>query len=288
MTEAPTALLLDEQNSATSHSAEPTVDGKGNSSVVTVDHVAGATPPSTMLALIDRYVCDPTVDVGKFERLLAMKERMDAHEARRQYYEAMNLAQNEIQPVARTAYNDHTKSWFAKLEAVDAAIRPIYLRHGFSISRNTIAPLVAGNIRIEVQCSHLGGHIEKFHREAPPDTVGPAGKGNKTMLHGGGSSETYLTRYTVCGIFNVVFKDQDNDGNNQYLDELQIATIVDLMAKAKVGPKFLHYMNALSVEEAGSVEAAVGTISGRSYQKALSTLNEQIQKQGRGTEEKIP
>ena len=56
------------------------------------------------------------------------------------------------------------------------------------------------------------------------------------------------------------------------------ATIVELIKKAKVGPKFLKYMKAQSVEVAGSLEAAVGTIATRDYRKAVSTLEEQIAK----------
>ena len=50
------------------------------------------------------------------------------------------------------------------------------------------------------------------------------------------------------------------------------------MKKAKVGPKFLKYMKAQSVEEAGSLKAAVATIAARDYRKAISTLEEQIAK----------
>jgi len=37
------------------------------------------------------------------------------------------------------------------------------------------------------------------------------------------------------------------------IDEVQIKTILDLIKKAKVGPKFLKYMKAQSVEQAGSL-----------------------------------
>jgi hypothetical protein len=55
-------------------------------------------------------------------------------------------------------------------------------------------------------------------------------------------------------------------------------TILDLIKKAKGAPKFLKYMKAQSVAEAGSLEAAVATIAARDYRKAISTLEEQIAK----------
>ena len=79
-------------------------------------------------------------------------------------------------------------------------------------------------------------------------------------------------------IFNIVVVGDDDDGTGGTIDEAQAKTIVELIKKAKVGPKFLKYMRAQSVEEAGSLEAAVATIAARDYRKAVSTLEEQIAK----------
>jgi hypothetical protein len=62
------------------------------------------------------------------------------------------------------------------------------------------------------------------------------------------------------------------------IDEAQTKAILDLIKTAKAGPKFLKYMKAQSVGEAGSLEAAVATIAARDYHKAISTLEEQIAK----------
>jgi hypothetical protein len=73
----------------------------------------------------------------------------------------------------------------------------------------------------------------------------------------------------------VVVADDDN-GARGTIDEVQAKTILDLIKKAKVGVKFLKYMKARSIEEAGSLEAAVATIAARDYRKAITTLEEQI------------
>lgn len=168
------------------------------------------------------------VNPDMFDRLVAWQEREQAKQAEEAFNNAMNLAQAEIEPVARTAENSQTKSFYAKLEAVDAAIRPIYLRHGFSVSYNTVPPLTPGNVRVECEVSR-GRHSKKYYREAPADTLGPKGTAVKTVLHGGGSTETFLKRYAVCGAFNVVFRSMDDDGvrggqrfiSNEQIDELQ-------------------------------------------------------------------
>jgi hypothetical protein len=235
-----------------------------------------------MLALIDRYVRDPTVDVDRLERLLAMKERMDAREAETAFNEALTLAQEEIQPVARTTENTVTRSFYAKLEEVDAAIRPIYLRHGFSLSYSTVAPLVVGNIRIECRCAR-GAHVERFYREAGPDTLGPKGSPTKTALHGSASTETFLKRYLACGIFNVVFKDMDDDGTSGTIDEAQIEEIRDLLNRTHpIDPVWSKMPQAQYVEaflrkiaHAPSIEM----IPYLSYPKARSALIEKLPKE---------
>jgi hypothetical protein len=70
----------------------------------------------------------------------------------------------------------------------------------------------------------------------------------------------------------------DDDGNGGTVDQAQTITLLELIKKAKVGPKFLKYMRAQSIEEAGSLEAAVATIASRDYRKATTTLAEQIAK----------
>jgi hypothetical protein len=108
---------------------------------------------------------------------------------------------------------------------------------------------------------------------APLDT-----SGGKSTVQGVGSTNSYLRRYITCNIFNIVVVGDDDDGNGGAIDEAQTDMLLDLIKKAKVGPKFLKYMRAQSIEEAGSLEAAVATIACRDYRKAITTLEEQIAK----------
>jgi hypothetical protein len=135
-------------------------------------------------------------------------------------------------------------------------------------------PREHGWILIRGRLKHLpGGHFEDSFMPAPLDT-----SGGKSTVQGVGSTNSYLRRYIACNIFNIVIVGDDDDGNGGTIDEAQTTTIVDLIKKAKVGPKFLKYMKARSIEEAGSLEAAVATIAARDYRKAISTLEEQIAK----------
>ena len=108
---------------------------------------------------------------------------------------------------------------------------------------------------------------------APLDT-----SGGKSTVQGVGSANSYLRRYIACNIFNIVVVGEDDDGDGGTIDEAQTMTLLDLIKRAKVGPKFLKYMRAQSIEEAGSLEAAVATIASRDYRKAITALEEQIAK----------
>jgi hypothetical protein len=111
---------------------------------------------------------------------------------------------------------------------------------------------------------------------APLDTTG-----GKSEVQAVGSTNSFLRRYVACNI-NIVVVGDDDDGTGGTIDEAQTETILDLIKKAEAGAKFLKYMKALSVEETGSLEAAVATISARDYRKAISTLEEQIGKAAAG------
>jgi len=135
-------------------------------------------------------------------------------------------------------------------------------------------PREDGGILIRGRLKHLpSGHFEDSFMPAPLDTTG-----GKSDVQAVGSTNSFLRRYIACNIFNIVVAEDDDDGAGGAIDEGQTKTILDLIKKAKVGPKFLKYMKARSIEEAGSLEAAVATIAARDYRKAICTLEEQIAK----------
>jgi hypothetical protein len=162
---------------------------------------------------------------------------------------------------------------YAPLEEIDKYLRPLLTEEEMDLSYSD-EPAEGGAIRIRGRLKHLpGGYYEDSFMSAPPDTTG--GKSNVQAV---GSTNSYLRRYVACNIFNIVVVGDDDDGNGGTIDEAQIKTILALIKKAKVGPKFLKYMKAQSVEEASSLKAAVATIAVRDYRKAVSTLEQQIAK----------
>jgi hypothetical protein len=116
-----------------------------------------------------------------------------------------------MMPVIRGATNTHTGSKYAKLETIDRDMRPIYTRHGFSVRYGSAAPLKDGWIRITCTVAHSGGYFEEHYLDAQLDTAGSKGTANKPPIQAVGSSVTYLRRYLLTMVFNIVLADDDDD-----------------------------------------------------------------------------
>jgi hypothetical protein len=242
---------------------------------------------STVLALIERVALDPRADVEKLERMMAMYERLKAKEAELAYNAAKGRILKKLAGIkivkSRSVLCEIEKGKpqkgsnkafkYAPLEEIDKHLRPLLAEEDMDLSYSD-EPREAGGILIRGRLKHLpGGHYEDSFMPAPLDTTG-----GKSDVQAVGSTNSFLRRYVACNIFNIVVVGDDDDGIGGTIDETQTETILDLIKKAKAGPKFLKFMKAQSIEEAGSLEAAVATIAARDYRKAISTLEEQIAK----------
>jgi len=243
--------------------------------------------PPTVLALIERVVLDPHADVEKLDRIMAMSyERLKAKEAELAFNGAKGRILKKLAGIKivknRPVLPESDKGGpqkgvfeafkYAPLEEIDKHLRPLLAEEQMDLSYSDEP--CDGGILIRGRLKHLpSGHYEDSFMPAPPDTTG--GKSNVQAI---GSTNSFLRRYVACNIFNIVVVGDDDDGTGGTIDEAQTKTILELIKKANVGPKFLKYMRARSVEEAGSLEAAVATIAARDYRKAVTTLEEQIAK----------
>jgi hypothetical protein len=164
------------------------------------------------MGFLERAVRDPSIDVIKVEQIIALQERVADREAKRQFAEAMNALQREMPQVTKDAVSQNRR--YATYEAVDAAIRPYYTKHGFSVSFT----MHAANNRVRIGCKikHVGGHEEtEYELESGPDMSGSRGQANKTEVQGVGSVATYLKRYTIMAAFAVALQDDELDDDGE-------------------------------------------------------------------------
>jgi len=234
-------------------------------------------PPATipesdggLMATIARAAADPNVDIEKFERLMAMAERGEARSAERAFNIAMNEVQEDVRPVAADASNPQTRSKYASYLALDKALRPIYTRHGFSLSFDT-GEAPQDVVRVLCYVSHKDGHSRTYKVDMPADGKGAKGGDVMTKTHAAGSAMSYGQRYLLKLIFNVAVGD-DDDGNSAGdstamsgpISEEQVTTILGLVERFNADvEKFCKYMKTESI----------AAIPRKDYERAIIALN---------------
>lgn len=168
---------------------------------------------ATLLAVISRIASDPSTDVDKLERLMAMYERGEAKRAEAEFNDALNQAQSEMGTIGVNKTNNQTHSSYATYEKLDVKLRPIYIRHGFALSFDTAEGAPENCIRVVCYVSHKAGHTRRYQADMPADGKGAKGNDVMTKTHAAGSAMSYGMRYLLKMIFNVAVGEHDDDGN---------------------------------------------------------------------------
>lgn len=174
--------------------------------------VANNQESASFIQIIAAAARDPSVDIEKMERLWVMHEKLRNHAAEHAFNEAMSKAQAEMRPIATDADNPQTRSRYATYARMDGALRPIYTKHGFSISYDTGDGAPDGCIRVLAYVS-CGGYTRTYRVDMPADGKGAKGGDVMTKTHASGAAMSYGMRYLLKMIFNVAIGEDDNDGN---------------------------------------------------------------------------
>jgi hypothetical protein len=165
-----------------------------------------------MISMIERAARDPTIDIEKLERLIALQEKAQLRQSEQAFNGAMSSAQSEMGPIAADSNNPQTKSRYASYFALDKSLRPIYAKHGFALSFGTGETTQEQYIRVICYVSHRDGFTRTYHVDMPADGKGAKGGDVMTKTHAVGSGMTYGQRYLLKMIFNIAVG-SDDDGN---------------------------------------------------------------------------
>jgi hypothetical protein len=165
-----------------------------------------------LLTLIERVACDPSADVGKMRALLEMHQSLQDRQAEKMYGVAMAAAQMEMEPIRADASNPQTKSRYASFPALDKVLRPIYTKHGFALSFNTVPCDQPDKVNLVCDVFHRDGHMRRHTLPMPADGKGAKGGEVMTKTHATGSALSYGQRYLTKMIFNISVA-RDDDGN---------------------------------------------------------------------------
>ena len=174
-------------------------------------HTYPSDPPAADTAqglalMVERLAANPNVDVAKLERLMEMQERILAHQARVSFNTAFSLLQGDIPVIIeRSRTNNGT---YAPLEDIQQVLRPILVKHGFSLSFKTEWP-DAKTVKVIGILTHRDGH----ERSSEFLSTGDA-SGNKNAIQSLGSAVSYGRRYTTRDLLNITTRGADDDARS--------------------------------------------------------------------------
>jgi hypothetical protein len=188
---------------------------------------------TSLIQVIERAARDSSIDIDKMERLLAMKERLDARAAETAFNDAMNAAQAQMGPIAADATNPQTRSMYATYAKLDGRLRPIYTGNGFSISFGEGESKKPDHVLVLAYVSHKAGHTRVYQADMPADGKGAKGGDVMTKTHAVGAAKSYGKRYLLKDIFNIAIGEEDRDGNDpiSFITENQIADLDALVSE---------------------------------------------------------
>jgi hypothetical protein len=171
------------------------------------------------------------------ERLSALQERAMDRDAEMQFNEAMAAAQSEIGRIApdQQATGGAKQKW-ASYAKLDKVLRPIYKKHGFSLSFNSGVSPLPDTVIVECFVSHRGGHTRKY--SAPPmpsDGKGAKGGDVMTPTFATGAAMSYGARYLLKFIWNIAVGEDDPEAGGtvsqtwltEQLDEIKRCETVE-------------------------------------------------------------
>lgn len=228
---------------------------------------------SALLDVISRAARDPSVDIDKMERLIAMQERIQSRDAELAFNQALNAAQSEMRPISANASNPQTRSRYATYDKLDRVLRPIYTDHGFSLSFDEGESPKPDHVRVLCYVSHRAGHTRTYHRDMPADGKGAKGGDVMTKTHAAGAAGSYGARYLLKGIFNVAVGEEDNDGNAPrgpvtLIDDAQWSEIVTLIEKS--GTDTARFCQAYGIDNLRALPVS-------SFARARKQLNTRLE-----------
>jgi hypothetical protein len=224
--------------------------------------------PDPILAMIERAARDPAVDIEKFERLMAMKERVEKQRASIAFAEAFAELQPDLPTIDRKgriiifSKKDRTeegvregatpiqKTPYATMDDILEALREPLAKHGFSLRFEHVTT-ADNRLMTTAILRHRMGHFESA--TTPP--LQHDSSGSKNNVQSVGSSLTYGRRYALMAVLPIVSHapdDADDDGMKAgavTIDADQLAYISQQLRDTSSDiAKFLDTIGAESLE----------------------------------------
>lgn len=162
-------------------------------------------PADPMVSMIERIAMDPNADLAKLERMLELKEKHEATQAKAAFASAFAAASAEF-PTIPLNGKGHNGKPYATLKDITAGTRPVLSRHGLTLS---FSIEVGDQVIVTAELMHKDGHSKSTSIALPRDN-----SGSKNAVQAVGSTQTYGQRYTAQAILGLSLGDDAEDDGN--------------------------------------------------------------------------
>ncbi|WP_449411045.1 ERF family protein [Methylobacterium komagatae] len=214
-----------------------------------IEGAASAIPATqgdnAIISMIERAARDPSVDIDKMERLMAMQERMVAQRAQAAFASAFAQMQMELPSIAERG-KGHGNITYATWEDINDAVKPVLAKHGFGLRFEV--GRAGERLTITGVLMHREGHSERTMMELPADT-----SGSKNAVQAVGSSTSYGKRYVASALLNLTSRlpeDRDDDGKRggigHTVTDAQAEQLRDAITKA--GGDIVRFVRFFKIE----------------------------------------
>lgn len=205
------------------------------------------------LTFAQRVALDPSIDIERLRAVIEMETASQGREAEKAFNAAFAAMQPELPAVTKGGENKHLSSTYARLEDIQAAVKPMLAKHGFSVRWSS--ETIDGQIYVKCHLSHAAGHSIKDTLPLPVIEQ----KGTNALQQRG-IAMSYGKRYTLCNVLGIQLGGEDNDGqvdlSGDVLTPDQVKTIRTLLAKMdRKEEAFLAYMGRNGVTVASELES---------------------------------
>ena len=168
-------------------------------------------PVDPMIRVIEAVAQNPELPLERLQALMDMKNDQEKKHAEQAFNQSFAAAMAEMPDVPRTGRNNHNGQKYSTLDDLIRASRPVLARHGLSL--NWTKTHDNGDIFVTAIVRHAQGHSIQTTDKGKPDN----GK-QMNPLQGGGSTETYLKRYTGFSILGLSSGDEvEDDGRTAHI-----------------------------------------------------------------------
>jgi hypothetical protein len=177
---------------------------------------------------------------------------MNTDKASPELFAALALAQGEIENASKNAANPHFKSKYADLSEVLNTIRPVFAKHGLSLTQST--EFDGQRVSVVSLLAHKSGGFITGTASCVPA---------KTDAQGVGSATTYLRRYSAAGMAGIAQEDDDGQaaahGGKPQAQTYDVSAWLDAIADAADKERLDKLASELKAS-AGIPESALKTI----------------------------